>query len=89
VIGGRPATATLTIFITLAIWNDLILPLVLLTSDDKRTVTLDVYFTIGTHAYSTSQLLPAVVLGTAPLLVIFLIMQRHIIAGITAGVGKG
>lgn len=85
----RPATATLTIFVTLAIWNDLILPLVLLTSDDKRTVTLDVYSTIGTHAYSTSQLLPAVVLGTAPLLVIFLILQRHIIAGITAGVGKG
>jgi raffinose/stachyose/melibiose transport system permease protein len=85
----RPATATLTIFITLAIWNDLILPLVLLTSDDKRTVTLDVYSTIGAHAYSTSQLLPAVVLGAAPLLVIFLIMQRHIIAGITAGVGKG
>lgn len=85
----RPATATLLITLTLAIWNDLVIPLVLLTSNDKQTMTLDVYSTIGTHAYSTSQLLPTVVLGTAPLLIVFLILQRHIVAGITAGVSKG
>jgi raffinose/stachyose/melibiose transport system permease protein len=85
----RPATATLVITLTLAVWNDLVIPLVLLTSNDKQTMTLDVYSTIGTHAYSTSQLLPTVVLGAAPLLVVFLILQRHIVAGITAGVSKG
>ncbi|MFE5038384.1 carbohydrate ABC transporter permease [Streptomyces sp. NPDC056683] len=85
----RPATATLVITLTLAIWNDLVIPLVLLTSDSKQTMTLDVYSTIGTHAYSTSQLLPTVVLGTVPLLVVFLVLQRHIVAGITAGVSKG
>ncbi|MFJ6901876.1 carbohydrate ABC transporter permease [Streptomyces hokutonensis] len=85
----RPATATLAITLTLAVWNDLVIPLVLLTSDSKQTMTLDVYSTIGTHAYSTSQLLPTVVLGTAPLLVVFVALQRHIVAGITAGVSKG
>jgi raffinose/stachyose/melibiose transport system permease protein len=85
----RPATATLVITLTLAIWNDLVIPLVLLTSDNQQTMTLDVYSTIGTHAYSTSQLLPTVVLGTVPLLVVFLVLQRHIVAGITAGVSKG
>lgn len=84
----RPASATLLITLTLAVWNDLIMPLVLLTSEDKQTITLDVYSTIGTHAYSASQLLPTVVLGTAPLLVVFVVLQRHIVAGITAGVGK-
>ena len=84
----RPASATLIITLTLAVWNDLIIPLVLLTSDNKQTITLDVYSTIGTHSYSASQLLPAVVLGTAPLLVVFIVLQRHIVAGITAGVGK-
>lgn len=84
----RPASATLVITLTLVVWNDLIIPLVLLTSDDKQTITLDVYSTIGTHSYSASQLLPAVVLGTAPLLVVFIVLQRHIVAGITAGVGK-
>jgi raffinose/stachyose/melibiose transport system permease protein len=84
----RPASATLIITLTLAIWNDLIIPLVMLSSDDKQTITLDVYNTIGAHTYSASQLLPAVVLGTAPLLVVFVILQRHIVAGISAGVGK-
>jgi raffinose/stachyose/melibiose transport system permease protein len=84
----RPASATLIITLTLAIWNDLIIPLVMLTSDSKQTIALDIYNTIGTHTYSASQLLPTVVLGTAPLLLIFIVLQRHIVAGITAGVGK-
>ena len=84
----RPASATLIITLTLAIWNDLIIPLVMLSSDDKQTITLDVYNTIGTHTYSASQLLPTVVLGTAPLLIVFIVLQRHIVAGISAGVGK-
>ncbi|MBR7825122.1 carbohydrate ABC transporter permease [Actinospica sp. MGRD01-02] len=84
----RPASATLIITLTLAIWNDLIIPLVMLSSDNKQTITLDVYNTIGTHSYSASQLLPTVLLGTAPLLVVFVILQRHIVAGISAGVGK-
>ncbi|MER5549200.1 ABC transporter permease subunit [Streptomyces sp. NPDC002589] len=37
----RPATATLVITLTLAIWNDLVIPLVLLTCDSKQTMTLD------------------------------------------------
>lgn len=84
----RPASATLIITLTLAIWNDLIIPLVMLSSDSKQTIALDIYNTIGTHTYSASQLLPAVVLGTAPLLLVFIVLQRHIVAGITAGVGK-
>ena len=84
----RPATATLAIFSSLAVWNDLVVPLVLLTSDDKRTVTLSVYSTIGTHSYSAAQLLPTVVLGTIPLFLVFLLLQPHIIAGITAGSTK-
>ena len=84
----RPASATLLITITLAVWNDLIIPLVMLSSNNKQTIALDIYNTIGTHSYSASQLLPAVVLGTAPLLLVFIVLQRHIVAGISAGVGK-
>ncbi|MCU1585298.1 MAG: araQ 20, partial [Microbacteriaceae bacterium] len=84
----RPATATLTIFIILQVWNDLILPLILLSSTDKQTVTLAVYATIGTHTFSTAQLLPTLVLGVIPLFVVFLVLQRHVVAGIAVGAGK-
>lgn len=85
----RPATATLSIFIALAVWNDLALPLLFLPSG-KSTVTLGVYsFVSLITGFQTSQLFPAVVLATAPLFVAFLILQRHIIAGIGAGAVKG
>jgi len=84
----RPATATLAIFMALNVWNDLIVPLIFLTSDSKSTVTLGIFQFVGTHTVTTSSLGPAVVLGVAPLLVIFLILQRYIIGGITAGTGK-
>ncbi|MCU1557759.1 MAG: hypothetical protein JWN09_1754 [Microbacteriaceae bacterium] len=84
----RPATATLTIFIILQVWNDLILPLILLSSNDKQTVTLAVYATIGTHTFSTAQLLPTLVLGVIPLFVVFLVLQRYVVAGISVGAGK-
>ena len=84
----KPATATLAIFIILQVWNDLILPLILLSSNDKQTVTLAVYATIGTHMMSTAQLLPTLVLGVVPLFVVFLLLQRYVVAGIAVGAGK-
>ncbi|NEN05238.1 carbohydrate ABC transporter permease [Diaminobutyricibacter tongyongensis] len=84
----RPATATLSIFIVLQVWNDLILPLILLSSNDKQTVTLAVYATIGTHSFSTSELLPTLVLGVIPLFVVFLVLQKYVVAGIAVGSGK-
>jgi raffinose/stachyose/melibiose transport system permease protein len=85
----RPAVATLAIFVSLNVWNDIILPLIFLTSESQSTVTLGIYQFVGTHSSNISTLFPAVVLGIAPLVVLFLILQRYIIAGITAGVGKG
>jgi raffinose/stachyose/melibiose transport system permease protein len=86
----RPATATVLIFIVLNIWNDITIPLLFLSSSNLQTVTLSIYSFIGTNgSVQPSSLFPAVVLATAPLVVIFLFLQRHIVAGITAGVGKG
>lgn len=86
----RPATATVLIFVALNIWNDITIPLLFLSSPDLQTVTLSIYSFIGTNgSVQPSSLFPAVVLATAPLVIIFLFLQRHIVAGITAGVGKG
>jgi raffinose/stachyose/melibiose transport system permease protein len=86
----KPATATVAIFISLGTWNDLVLPLVLFTSPEKTTVILSVYNFLGTGGrFQTAQLFPAVVLATLPLFVIFILLQRHIVAGITAGMSKG
>lgn len=85
----KPATATMSIFVALSIWNDVVIPLLFLSSDNTKTVTLSVYSFIGTQGgIQPSQLFPSVVLATVPLFVVFLILQRHIVAGIAAGIGK-
>ncbi|GLI26637.1 sugar ABC transporter permease [Agromyces rhizosphaerae] len=83
-----PATATLSLFVMLFVWNDLTYPLLLLTDPAKQTVTISVYRFVGNQNVLPDQLFPAAVLGSLPLLVLFLIFQRRIVAGVTAGAGK-
>lgn len=79
----------MSIFVALSIWNDVVIPLLFLSSDSTKTVTLSVYSFIGTQGgIQPSQLFPFVVLATVPLFVVFLILQRYIVAGIAAGIGK-
>jgi raffinose/stachyose/melibiose transport system permease protein len=85
----RPITGTLTLFVTLHVWNDLVYPLLFLTDQEKLPITVTVFRFVGTQDIDPTKLFPAAVLGTLPLLVIFLVLQRRIVAGITAGAVKG
>ncbi|MBN3822676.1 carbohydrate ABC transporter permease [Burkholderia sp. Ac-20384] len=85
----RPITGTLAMFVTLSVWNDLVYPLLFLTDSSKFTITVAVFRFIGTNDIDPTKLFPAAVMGTLPLLVLFFILQRKIVAGITAGAVKG
>ncbi len=85
----RPVIGTVTMFITLSIWNDFLLPLVFLFDQDSRTIMVNVYSFLGYYGFNPTTLFPAAVLGSLPLLIFFFFLQRQIIAGITAGAVKG
>lgn len=84
----RPITATLATFLTLSIWNDLVLPLVFLQDPNMRTVMVNAYALIGTFTVDPTVLFPAALLGVLPLLVVFIFLQRQVVAGLTMGAGK-
>ena len=82
----RPALATLAIFVFLSTWNDFLQPLVFLRSEDKFTVQL--WLSIVERQGNVSQ--PAIVMAGAllasiPIVILFAALQRHFIAGLTAG----
>lgn len=83
-----PATATLSLFVMLMVWNDFTYPLLLLTDESKFTVMISVYRFVGNHNLSPSDLFPAAVLGSLPLLILFIFFQRRIVSGVTAGAVK-
>ncbi|MFY0681204.1 MAG: carbohydrate ABC transporter permease [Thalassovita sp.] len=83
-----PATATLSLFVALMVWNDFTYPLLLLTSPEKFTVMISVYRFLGNLNVQPDQLFPAAVLGSLPLMILFIFFQRRIVAGVTAGAVK-
>lgn len=81
----QPITATLGIFIALQVWNDLVLPLVFLREPALRTVMVNAYSNINPNAVDPTTLFPAAILGVLPLIIIFALMQRRVVQGMTLG----
>lgn len=84
----RPAVVTVAILNTLSAWNDFMGPLYFLQSRDKQVILQEVYRNIGQFSIDWASLFPMMVLGVLPLVVFYLILQRHVIGGV-AGSIKG
>jgi len=81
----RPVTATLATFLTLGVWNDLLVPLVFAQDPTLKTVMVNAYSLVGSYTLDPSLFFPAALLGVAPLLVVFAFLQRYIVSGLTMG----
>jgi raffinose/stachyose/melibiose transport system permease protein len=84
----RPALATVVVFQFVPLWNDFIFPLVLLRSTEKSTIPVGLTVFFGELQTDWSTLSAGLVLATAPLVVLFLLATRQIVAGLTAGMSK-
>jgi raffinose/stachyose/melibiose transport system permease protein len=86
----KPVTATVAIFQVIHIWDDLLLPLVVLNSSDYPTVTLMLYKFFSNEGMTDLGLLfGGFFLVLLPLVVLFLFFQQYFIKGLTAGSVKG
>jgi raffinose/stachyose/melibiose transport system permease protein len=81
----KPITVTIVILNSLWIWNDYLLPSLVLQNPEYRTIPLATFFFFGQYTKQWDLALAALVLGIIPLLIFFFSMQRHIIKGITSG----
>jgi ABC-type glycerol-3-phosphate transport system permease component len=86
---SRPVMAVMGILFFTASWNDFIWPLVVLTEDRMFTVSLGLPTLVGPYSQEYGAVMAGSFLGTLPIIVIFLIMQRRFIEGITQGAVKG
>lgn len=85
----KPMTVTIVLLNSLWIWNDFLLPLLVLYDPGSRTIPLAIYAFFGEYTKQWDLALAGLVLGIIPIIVLFLSMQKHIIAGITSGAVKG
>jgi len=86
----RPVTVTVLVLDIMWIWNDLILPLLMVnTNVATRTLTLGVYSYIGHFVTNWDYALCAMVMSVGPSIVIFILLQKYIVDGVVAGAIKG
>jgi len=85
----KPMTVTIILLNSLWIWNDYLLPLLILTSPQLRTIPLAASSFFAQYTKQWDLGLAALVLGVTPIVLFFLAMQKNIIEGITAGSVKG
>lgn len=87
---STPAIATVTILQFLTTWNDFVNPLILLHSAGNQTlpVALQAFsYTFGRTVWE--QVFAALTVGSMPMILIYLLMQRWFIQGLTSGAIKG
>lgn len=85
---GRPAITTMIVICFMWTWNEFLLPLVMVTSDSRRTVPLGLAFFQGQHSSDVSLLAAGAVLVALPVVVVYLIFQRRFIEGMLSGAVK-
>ncbi|KIF71862.1 ABC transporter permease [Streptomyces sp. AcH 505] len=84
---SRPVLGVVSIFALVAVWQDFLWPLMVFSDTDKQPIS--VALVQLSQNISTPVLIGAMVIASVPMVLMFLVFQRHIIAGISAGSTKG
>jgi raffinose/stachyose/melibiose transport system permease protein len=86
---GRPAILTMMVLISMWTWNEFLLPLVMVSSENLRTAPLGLAFFQGQHTSEFALLAAGAVIVAAPILTLYVFFQRHFIRGMLSGAVKG
>ena len=84
----KPIFVTMLVLNGMWIWNDYLLPLLILRKGDIQTLPLSVSLLVGNYFKDWGLILTAVLMASIPVIILFLFAQKHIIKGMTSGAIK-
>ena len=84
-----PGPITVALLEFLGSWNDLLLPLVFLVTDDPRTLPVGMLFYQGKFTIDYGLMCAGVLILSLPVTILFLVFQRDFVKGLTSGALKG
>lgn len=85
----KPALAVLAVQTFMTNWNSFVFPFILTSSPDLYTLPVGIAMLQGMQGMSTPQLMAGCTITSLPVFAVFLLFQKQIIEGITAGAVKG
>jgi multiple sugar transport system permease protein len=83
-----PGLIAVGVYTFMISWNEYLFALTLTRTNDMRTVPIGIQLLMGQHSYEWNQMMAMSILGSVPVLVLFLLFQRRFIGGLTAGAVK-
>lgn len=84
-----PTIATVTIIDAMAFWNDYLLPSLVLGRKELYTIPIATQMFYGTYSTDIGLIMAALLLAMLPILILYLFLQKYIVAGVTSGAVKG
>ena len=85
----KPMIATVAVIDAMGFWNDYLLPSLVLTDKNLYTIPIATQVFYGTYSTDIGLVMAALLLAMLPILILYLFLQRYIIAGVAAGAVKG
>lgn len=85
----KPMIATLGILSFIGSWNSFLWPLIVLTDESKYPLTLGLYKLDGAFEASTRQVATGSIIALIPIIIVFLLLQKHFVNSATSGSIKG
>ncbi len=84
-----PCTASLVVLNGLGIWNDFLMPFLVLPSDQAKTITVAVYSFVGQYTARWDIVFAGTLISLVPALIIYISLQKYFVKGIMPGAAKG
>lgn len=85
----QPGLAASAILVFVYVWNEFIIALTMSTKDDMRMIPVGLYFYISQFGVEWGRLMAAVTVAILPIILLFVILQRRFVQGLTSGAIKG
>ncbi|MBS5933997.1 MAG: carbohydrate ABC transporter permease [Clostridiales bacterium] len=85
----KPITATIVITNVLWVWNDFLLPLIVISNNKKYSLLLSTNTLFGQYSSDWTAILSALILAAIPVIIFYSIFQKQILKGIADGAVKG
>lgn len=85
----KPVVVTYALTSLVTVWNDFLMPLMMISSENKKPITLAVYSFVNEHQSDYGAIFAMLVVAMLPPIILFVALQKHFYEGLSAGAVKG
>lgn len=84
-----PCTATMVVLQGLGIWNDFLMPMLVLPSGQAKTMIVEIFYYVGEFSSRWDMIFAGTTMSLVPVLIAFVSLQKYFIKGVSDGAIKG